>query len=101
MRRESLISDRGLVSRSLVPEKSSKVDRGTVLRHGSNFRLRGYSQTQRKKLPYGTQCAHDILSLCLHQRVPVYLSTTVVFLNTSLNSRDGKPEKNIFLADLS
>ena len=84
-----------------VPEKNPKEDRGTVLRHGSSSRLEGSSQAQRKKLLHGTQCAHHVLSICLHQILSVDLSTTAARLNSSLNFRDGKPEKNISPADLS
>lgn len=102
VRREPLTSDRGLGSRSLVLEENSKVDRGTVLRHGSNLRLGGaIPKPKERSFHHGTQCAHHILSICLHQRVSVYLSATAALLNSSLNSRDGKPEKHIFLADLS
>lgn len=86
---------------SPVPEKNPKEDRGTVLRHGSSSRLEGSSQAQRKKLPHGTRCAHHVLSICLHQVLSVDLSTTAALLKSSLNFRDGKPEKNIPPADLS
>lgn len=83
VRREPLTSDRGLGSRSLVLEENSKVDRGTVLRHGSNFRLGGYSQTQRKKLPswYTMRTSHFVYmfaseSVCLSQR---YCCTSKLF----------------------
>ena len=105
VRREPLTSDRGLGSRSLVLEENSKVDRGTVLIHRSNVMLGGgegaIPKPKERSFHHGTQCAHHILSMCLHQRVSVYLSATAALLNSSLNSRDGKPEKHIFLADLS
>ena len=80
VRREPLTSDRGLGSRSLVLEENSKVDRGTVLRHGSNLRLGGgLFPNPKKEASIMVHNAH--ITFCLYVCIRECLSISALLLH--------------------